>query len=82
MILRAATVAGTGDTVNAATMPKPADLEDSYLLYLEALHETDATSNMRVAGVFLKAELDATRREATELLKHWAQTFSARYPRP
>jgi len=59
-----------------------ADLEDSYLLYLEALHETDATSSMRVAGLFLKAELDATRREATELLKHWAQTFSARYPRP
>ena len=82
MILRAATVAGTGDTVNAATMPKPADLEDSYLLYLEALHETDTTSSMRVAGHFLKAELDATRREAAELLKHWAQTFSARYPRP
>ena len=82
MILRAAAVAGTGDTVNAATLPKPADLEDSYLLYLEALHETDATSSMRAAGLFLKAELDATHREATDLLKHWAQTFSARHARP
>ena len=82
MILRAATMAGTGDTVNAATMPKPADLEDSYLLYLEALRETDATSSMRVARLCLKAELDATRREAKDLLKHWAQTFSARHARP
>jgi len=53
MILRAATVAGTGDTVNEATVPKPADLEDSYLLYLDALRETDATTNMRVVGAFL-----------------------------
>ena len=82
MILRAATVAGTGDTVNVATAPKPADLEDSYLLYLDALRETDATTNMRVVGAFLKPELDATCREATDLLKHWAQTFSARRPRP
>ena len=82
MILRAATVAGTGDTVNAATVPKPADLEDSYLLYLDALGETEATTNMRVVGAFLKPELDATCREATDLLKHWAQTFSARRPRP
>ena len=82
IILRAATVAGTGDTVNAANMPAPLDLEDSYLLYLEALHVTDATSSMRVAGLFLKSELDATRREAADMLKHWAQTFGARRPRP
>jgi hypothetical protein len=82
IIARAAILAGTGDTVNAATAPKPADLEDSYLLYLDALRETDATSSMRVAGLFLKAELDASRREATDLLKHWAQTFGARRPRP
>ena len=63
-------------------MPKPADLEDSYLLYLDALHETDTTTNMRVAGVILKSELDATCREATDMLKHWAQTFGARRPRP
>ena len=81
MILRAATVAGTRDTVNAATVPKPADLEDSYLLYLDALRETEATTNMRVVGAFLKPELDATCREATDLLKHWAQTFGARRPR-
>ena len=80
IILRAATVAGTGGTVNAANMPAPADLEDSYLLYLEAL--TDATSSMRVAGLFLKSELDATHREAADMLKHWAQTFGARRPRP
>jgi len=82
IILGAATVAGTGETVNAATTPRPADLEDSYLLYLDALRETDATSSMRVAGLFLRAELDATRREATDLLKHWAQTFGARRPQP
>jgi hypothetical protein len=56
-------------------MPKPADLADSYRLYLDALRETGATSSMRDASVFLKAELDATRREATDLLRHWAQTF-------
>jgi hypothetical protein len=82
MILRVAGVAGTGGTVNAATMPKPADLEDSYLLYLDALRETDATTHVRVVGVFLTSELDATCREATDMLKHWAQTFGARRPRP
>ena len=81
-MLRAATVTGTGGTVNAATVPKAADLEDRYLLYLDTLRETDATTSMRIAGPFLKAELDATRREATDLLKHWAQTFGARRPRP
>jgi hypothetical protein len=81
IILRAAIVAGTGDTVNAVTMPMPADLEDSYLLYLDALRETDAKSSMRVAGLFLKDE-QAETHEATDLLKHWARTFGERRPRP
>lgn len=82
MILRAAIVAGTGGTVNAANMQKPADLEDGYMLYLDALRETGATSSMRVTGVLLKADLDATRRDTTDLLRHWAQTFSDRRLRP
>ena len=53
-----------------------------YLLYLDALRETDVKCSIDVAGLFLEAEMEATRREATDLLKHWAQTFSARRPRP
>lgn len=68
--------------MNVATVPKPADLEDSYLLYLDALRETDATSSMHVAGLFLKAELDAAGRESTDMLRYWAQTFGARRPPP
>ena len=67
-------------TTPASPMLRTA-IDDSYLLYLDALRETDATTNMRVVGAFLKPELDATCREATDLLKHWAQTFGALHQR-
>lgn len=82
IILRAATLAGTGGTVNVANMPKPADLEDSYLLYLEALRDTCATDNRYGTGPHSRAELDTVRREAADALARWMRPPCERQLRP
>ena len=65
--------------MNVANSPKPADLEDGYRLYLDALRET-SVADMYAAAPYLGADLEVARREAADALEHWMRTSGDRRP--
>ena len=62
-------------------MPAPADLEDGYLLYLDALRDTGIAHKFD-AHVFLDAKIDVIRRETTDMLARWMQSFAGQRSHP
>jgi len=66
--------------MNEATTLAPANLQDSYVLYVHAMHET-SLADMYAAAPYLGAELDVARRETADVLEHCMRTFSDWRPR-
>ena len=66
--------------MNEATRVAPTDLEDGYLLYLQAMRET-SLADMYAAAPYLGAELDVARRETAAVLEHCMRNFADWCPR-
>lgn len=61
-------------------MERPAAATDDVLVFLDRLRESGAT-NMFGAGQYLREVLDMNRKDASEALSYWMETFSDRHPK-
>ncbi len=54
-------------------------MEQEVFEYLDNLRESGVT-NMLGAGTYIREEFDIGRKEASDLLSKWMETFSERHP--
>lgn len=60
-------------------MDKPDGLKDEHLIYLDDLRESGATNNMFGATPYLQRKFGLGKKEASDILGYWMDTFSERH---
>ena len=60
-------------------MAKPKFVSDEHLEYLDGLRESGVT-NMFGAGSYLSAAFGMSKKNASEVLMYWMETFTQRHP--